>query len=299
MFRGKYTDIHSHFYMLADTHRVKNFVRAIRQKVHVGSTVIDLGAGTGILGIECAKAGADIVHMVEQEPKLIPVIEAMVKEHNVEDRCIIHNKRSDDFFKEYDGPKPDLMVCEGIGDHIFESRIIYDFLKAKQQLGGIDTIPGVFKLNLHSHTVRLNREPLESYHTVLDKLNVPKLDSVNIIDNVILDPMFKWGDKIGETKTLLNFGVLKDLKTNKLILEFDRTLDDDEYLVLYFDITLGQKLNISNSPSREAEPHSYYQRLVSCKGIHRKKAKLIIDYEKHIPGIEDQPYPNLEIVNVL
>ena len=132
MFRGKYTDIHSHFYMLADTHRVQNFVKAIRRQVHVGSTVIDLGAGTGILGIECAKAGADTVHIVEQEPKLIPVIEAMVKEHDVEDQCIIHNKRSDEFFKDFKG-SADLIVCEGIGDHIFESRLIYDFLKYKEE----------------------------------------------------------------------------------------------------------------------------------------------------------------------
>lgn len=296
MFRGKYTGTHSQFYMISDTHRVNSFVKAIRKKVHVGDTVVDLGAGTGILGIECAKAGADTVHLVEQEPKLISVIEQMIKEHNVEDQCIIHNKRSDQFLNDYSGPA-DLVVCEGIGDHIFESRLIKDFLQFKVDYK-IDSIPEMFKLYIHDTPVKMNRELLGKYHTVLDKLEKPTLDSVNITDNVINDRLYVFSEKITETKAILEFDSPGQLRKHCEKISLSRIPDDDEYLILYFDIKLHENINISNKLSREDLPHSYYQRLISCKDIKSPTIQIKIDYEKHITGIEDEPYPNIEIVNV-
>ena len=297
MFRGKYTESSSHFYMLSDTHRVNSFVKAIRSKVCVGDIVVDLGAGTGILGIECAKAGADTVHLVEQEPKLIAVIEQMVKEHGVEDKCIIHNKRSDEFLNEFDGDTVDCVVCEGIGDHIFESRLIYDFLtlrmKYKSQL-----IPEHFELYVHDTPVKINRDLLGKYHTVLDKLEMPKLDSINITDNVIHDRLYVFSDKITETKCILDFDNPGHLRKHTRSISLNRIPNDDEYLILYFDIKLYDNVNISNKPSREKLPHSYYQRLISGKDILSPTIKLKIDYEKHITGIENEPFPNIEVVNV-
>jgi len=297
MFRGKYTQTHSHFYMLSDTHRLNNFVKAIRAKVCVGDIVIDLGAGTGILGIECAKAGAETVHLVEQEPKLIKVIEQMVKEHGVEDCCIIHNKRSDEFLNEFKGDTVDLVVCEGIGDHIFESRLIFDYLNLKEKYKA-DAIPELFKLYVHDTPVKVNRELLGKYHTVLDKLEMPTLDSINITDNIINDRLYKFGEKITETKCILEFDSPGQLKNYCEEISLNRIPDDDEYLILYFDIKLHNNLHISNKLSREDLPHSYYQRLISGKDILSPTIKLKIDYEKHITGIEDEPFPNIEIVNV-
>lgn len=267
----------------------------------VGDIVVDLGAGTGVLGIECAKAGADVVHLVEQEPKLVKVIEQMVKEHGVEDRCIIHNKRSDEFLNEFNGDTVDLVVCEGIGDHIFESRLILDFLNFKKKYKA-GCIPELFELYVHHTPVKINRELLGKYHTVLDKLEKPTLDSVNITDNIIHDRLYKFGDKITETKCILGFDDPTDLRIHCKKISLNRIPEDDEYLILYFDVKLynnhHEYINISNKPSREDLPHSYYQRLISCKDIKSPNIQIKIDYEKHITGIEDEPFPNIEIVNV-
>ena len=282
--------------MLSDTHRVDGFIKAIRGKVCVGDIVVDLGAGTGILGIECAKAGADTVHLVEQEPKLIPIIEAMIKEHGVEEQCVIHNKRSDEFIKEFEG-QVDLIVCEGIGDHIFESRLIKDFLEFKDK-HNIDSIPEYFELHVHHTPVKINRELLGKYHTVLDKLEKPTLDSVNITNNTIHDRLYKFGDKITESKCILGFDSPGQLRKHCEKISLNRIPDDDEYLILYFEIDLWNKINISNKLTREDLPHSYYQRLIICKDIKSPNIQIKIDYEKHVTGIEDEPFPNIEIVNV-
>jgi len=178
MFRGTYTSIQSHFYMINDDHRTNSFIKAIQQKVNKNSTVIDLGSGTGILGLECAKAGAKQVHLVEQESKLASIIQEAVQHKNLKQTCIVHNKRSDDFFKSFN-ESADLIVCEGIGDHIFESRMIYDFLLYKEKLNITHSIPESFKLCIHSHTVKINRQRLGEHQELIDKLDIEKNESIN------------------------------------------------------------------------------------------------------------------------
>lgn len=62
-----YSDITVHEEMLSDTVRTNAYKTAIfrSQDCFVGKTVLDVGAGTGILSIFCAQAGASKVYAVE------------------------------------------------------------------------------------------------------------------------------------------------------------------------------------------------------------------------------------------
>jgi len=296
MFRGTYTSIQSHFYMINDDHRTNSFIKAIQQKVNKNSTVIDLGSGTGILGLECAKAGAKQVHLVEQESKLASIIQEAVQHKNLKQTCIVHNKRSDDFFKSFN-ESADLIVCEGIGDHIFESRMIYDFLLYKEKLNITHSIPESFKLCIHSHTVKINRQRLGEHQELIDKLDIPVLDSIYMVEDKISDPLYVYGDKVTDQTCILEFSSINDLN-KEIKVELSRIPSKDEYLILYFDILLGKDIFLSNHPSRPDQNHSYYQRLISCKNITSAHIKINIDYTQHVIGVEDKPYPNIEVHDV-
>ena len=75
--------------MAACTARMDAYARAIARTVKPNSVVLDIGAGTGILSLLAARAGARIVHAVEPNPA-IWLIPELAAENGVADRIKIH-----------------------------------------------------------------------------------------------------------------------------------------------------------------------------------------------------------------
>ncbi|RMD83868.1 MAG: class I SAM-dependent methyltransferase, partial [Lentisphaerae bacterium] len=57
-----------YFHMVADSVRTRSYVRAIRQTLNGGETVLDLGSGIGIFGLVALQAGAKEVYAVDPNP---------------------------------------------------------------------------------------------------------------------------------------------------------------------------------------------------------------------------------------
>lgn len=64
----RYEDLHVHRWMLRDRARVRAFDEAIQRCVKPGDVVLDVGAGSGILSLMAARAGAARVYAVERTP---------------------------------------------------------------------------------------------------------------------------------------------------------------------------------------------------------------------------------------
>jgi hypothetical protein len=64
-FFNNFASIDIHRRMLADQPRLAAYQAAIEEVVHVGHHVIDAGTGTGILACMAARAGAELVHAVD------------------------------------------------------------------------------------------------------------------------------------------------------------------------------------------------------------------------------------------
>lgn len=80
-------------HMAADGVRMDAYARAIERAVKPGQVVLDIGAGTGILSLLAARAGARRVHAVEPNPA-VWLIPELARENGLADRVEIHHTSS-------------------------------------------------------------------------------------------------------------------------------------------------------------------------------------------------------------
>jgi precorrin-6B methylase 2 len=74
-----------HHLLLSDSVRLQAVRRALRETVRPGSVVVDLGAGTGILGFLALRAGARRVYAIERHP-IVRLARAVAAENGYGDR---------------------------------------------------------------------------------------------------------------------------------------------------------------------------------------------------------------------
>ncbi len=74
-----------HHLLLSDAGRLRAARRALRETVRPGSVVVDLGAGTGILGFLALRAGARRVYAIERHP-IVRLARVLAAENGFGDR---------------------------------------------------------------------------------------------------------------------------------------------------------------------------------------------------------------------
>ncbi|KAK5647448.1 hypothetical protein RI129_002340 [Pyrocoelia pectoralis] len=119
--------------MLEDSTRNAAYYQAIlgNKEVFSGKTVLDVGAGTGILSVFCAQAGAKRVYAVEASD-IYQVAEEIVKENQCEDRIeVIHNNVENVLLPE-DG-KVDIIVSEWMGHFLLHEGMLDSVIRARDK----------------------------------------------------------------------------------------------------------------------------------------------------------------------
>lgn len=101
---------------LYDKERTKRFQRAIKRIVNADSVVIDTGAGTGILALFAAKAGAKKVYALEINKRFVQVAKENVRRNGFEKVIkVIHCDA-----KKFKPPeKVDVVICELLATGLF------------------------------------------------------------------------------------------------------------------------------------------------------------------------------------
>ncbi len=120
-----YESIYSHMAMAADDIRMSLYKKAIFETVREGDVVIDAGAGTGILSIYAAKAGAKKVYAIEGT-SMADYIYETAKRNGVADKIEIIK---DDFSKVITPEKADIIISEPFGSFVLNEGIMPDFVK--------------------------------------------------------------------------------------------------------------------------------------------------------------------------
>lgn len=122
--------VDEHRQYLADDARIAAFRRAIGEMVKPGDTVLDLGAGTGILGLLACQRGASRVYCVE-ETGMIGLAREICRANGFQDRVV--------FLKELSAhvilpERVDVVVADQIGRFGFDAGIVEYFRDARARL---------------------------------------------------------------------------------------------------------------------------------------------------------------------
>ena len=131
--------VDEHRQYLADRERVSAFRQAIGEVVKAGDVVLDLGAGTGILGLLACRAGAGRVYSID-EGGMIELAREIARANGLDDRITFIKGLS----TRVNLPEPvDVIVADQIGRFGFEAGLLDYFTDARKRFlkpGGA-TIP--------------------------------------------------------------------------------------------------------------------------------------------------------------
>jgi protein arginine N-methyltransferase 1 len=117
-------ELDEHRQYLEDDRRMSAFANAIASTVRPGDVVVDLGCGTGILGLLACRAGASRVYAIDSGG-MAEVARALASANALADRITIVNGHSQHVSLP---ERADLVVCDQIGHFGFEAGLL-EFLE--------------------------------------------------------------------------------------------------------------------------------------------------------------------------
>jgi type II protein arginine methyltransferase len=120
--------------MLLDEVRNAAYARAIEQAVRPGMLVLEIGAGSGLLAMLAARAGARVV-TCESNPLVAEAARTIVERNGYADRVTVIAKRSDELQIPDDLPAPaDLVIHEIFGSQLVDEGVDAALTDARQRL---------------------------------------------------------------------------------------------------------------------------------------------------------------------
>jgi Ribosomal protein L11 methyltransferase (PrmA) len=121
--------IEYHRTLIADKVRNEAFYKALKSVIVPGkTTVADIGAGTGLLGLMASKLGAKDVYLFETA-EVAGVAAKILKANNAKN-CHLFPCHSTEF---QDPPRVDVVVSETLGNYAFEENMIDTLSDAKKR----------------------------------------------------------------------------------------------------------------------------------------------------------------------
>lgn len=153
-----------HYMMLDDGLRNELIYKALVETVSEGTSVLDIGAGSGVWAIVAAKLGAKRVVAVEIEECLIPIIYKTAVENGVADRIEIIHGNSDHVKLR---GKFDVIVSELFGGDAFGTETIQSYIDVRRRFLAPNGVLIPQKMSMLAVPVRIE-PPLSSIPKGLD-----------------------------------------------------------------------------------------------------------------------------------
>lgn len=158
------SELREHASYLSDKNKLDGYLRALSLLLSGGDKVVlDLGAGTGILGLLAARAGARLVYAVDSGSILGPAAD-VANRSGLADRVVHVRGRS----TEIDLPEPvDVAVCDQIGGFVYDAGVLEYFADVRRRLLAADGVlmPAGFRLFLAAASCGRVRDQVELWRS--------------------------------------------------------------------------------------------------------------------------------------
>ncbi len=130
--------------------------------------VIDLGCGTGLLGLHALKNGAKFVYFVEQNAVMIEILKNVLPKTIDNSKFkIIHKFAQYLEANDFDKGVPELCVSELIGDRLFNEGYYHCSKPLKEKFKDLKFIPNIFHLDIFECDVDYNEWPWPQKEKIL------------------------------------------------------------------------------------------------------------------------------------
>ena len=129
-----YNELSIHYQMLQDTARTMKYKKAIESIDMTNKIVMDIGCGTGILSMFCAKHGAKHVYAIEASDLGIITTKNIIKDNNLQDKItVIHGKIEDnELISQFIQAKSiDIIISEWMGSFLICESMIESVIYAR------------------------------------------------------------------------------------------------------------------------------------------------------------------------
>jgi len=239
------SELLEHARYLRDTQKLAAYGRALTQLVKPTDVVLDLGAGTGLLGLLAARAGAAKVYLLDGGP-ILGVAEEVAIRNGLGDRVVAVRALSQEVVL----PEPvDLVVCDQIGGFVYDAGVLDYFADARSRLlrPGGHLVPGAFTLRCAPVNAPGPRREVDVWAT-----RPADLDLGAVHDRAINT---EWRVEADDVRTLTDaqtVGRLPAWSTERLTAELSFTFDRPDTvdgLLGWFDADLAPGVTLSNDPN--------------------------------------------------
>ncbi|TVU09311.1 hypothetical protein EJB05_42774 [Eragrostis curvula] len=242
-----YFDSYSHFgiheEMLKDVVRTKSYQNVITQNSFLfkDKIVLDVGAGTGILSLFCAKAGAKHVYAIECS-QMADMAKEIVKANGYADVITVIKGKVEEI--ELPVPKVDVIISEWMGYFLLFENMLNTVLYARDKWLADDGVVLPDKASLHLTAIEdaeYKEDKIEFWN------NVYGFDMSCIKKQAMMEPLV---DTVDANQIVTNCQLLKTMDISKMTpgdasftVPFKLVAERNDYihaLVAYFNVSFSK-----------------------------------------------------------
>lgn len=164
------SELAEHQGYLADERKIAAYRDALAEVVEPGDTVLDLGAGSGLLGYLACEAGAGVVVAVDQGD-IVGTARQIAADNGYADRITHLQALSTELTLDH---PVDVAVCDQIGGLVHDAGILTYFADARKRLlgHGARLVPASFRIFFAPVTFDRGRDGIEFWSSAPSSIDV-------------------------------------------------------------------------------------------------------------------------------